>query len=407
MLTVQEKIEILLRGIEEVIPKKDFISLIEKKQKLTVKAGFDPTSPDLHLGHTVLINKLKQFQDLGHKVIFLIGDFTGSIGDPSGVSETRPVLSKEELKKNSATYKKQIFKILDPKKTDIQFNSSWFNKMKPQDFVKLASSMTVARMLEREDFSKRYKSNQPISIHEFLYPLVQGYDSFFLKADIELGGTDQKFNLLVGRDIQKINGMKEQIIITLPILEGLDGVKKMSKSLNNYVGLTDNPDEMFGKLMSISDEMMWRYYDLLSFKTNKEIEKLKNMSSSGIDLMETKFKLSLEIVERFHGKRKSIMAMEEFKNRFGKKKDPTNILNLDLKIKQKSLKLIDLLAHSGLGENIFCQSKSEARRMLSQSAVKVDGKKVTKEDFLVKINKKTLIQVGKRRHLKITLKSSN
>ena len=407
MLTVQEKIEILLRGIEEVIPKKDFISLIEKKQKLTVKAGFDPTSPDLHLGHTVLINKLKQFQDLGHKVIFLIGDFTGSIGDPSGVSETRPVLSKEELKKNSATYKKQIFKILDPKKTNIQFNSSWFNKMKPQDFVKLASSMTVARMLEREDFSKRYKSNQPISIHEFLYPLVQGYDSFFLKADVELGGTDQKFNLLVGRDIQKINGMKEQIIITLPILEGLDGVKKMSKSLNNYVGLTDNPDEMFGKLMSISDEMMWRYYDLLSFKTNKEIEKLKNMSSSGIDLMETKFKLSLEIVERFHGKRKSIMAMEEFKNRFGKKKDPTNILNLDLKIKQKSLKLIDLLAHSGLGENIFCQSKSEARRMLSQSAVKVDGKKVTKEDFLVKINKKTLIQVGKKRYLKITLKSSN
>ena len=407
MLTVQEKIEILLRGIEEVIPKKDFISLIEKKQKLTVKAGFDPTSPDLHLGHTVLINKLKQFQDLGHKVIFLIGDFTGSIGDPSGVSETRPVLSKEELKKNSATYKKQIFKILDPKKTNIQFNSSWFNKMKPQDFVKLASSMTVARMLEREDFSKRYKSNQPISIHEFLYPLVQGYDSFFLKADVELGGTDQKFNLLVGRDIQKINGMKEQIIITLPILEGLDGVKKMSKSLNNYVGLTDNPDEMFGKLMSISDEMMWRYYDLLSFKTNKEIEKLKNMSSSGIDLMETKFKLSLEIVERFHGKRKSVMAMEEFKNRFGKKKDPTNILNLDLKIKQKSLKLIDLLAHSGLGENIFCQSKSEARRMLSQSAVKVDGKKVTKEDFLVKINKKTLIQVGKKRYLKITLKSSN
>ena len=407
MLTVQEKIEILLRGIEEVIPKKDFISLIEKKQKLTVKAGFDPTSPDLHLGHTVLINKLKQFQDLGHKVIFLIGDFTGSIGDPSGVSETRPVLSKEELKKNSATYKKQIFKILDPKKTDIQFNSSWFNKMKPQDFVKLASSMTVARMLEREDFSKRYKSNQPISIHEFLYPLVQGYDSFFLKADVELGGTDQKFNLLVGRDIQKINGMKEQIIITLPILEGLDGVKKMSKSLNNYVGLTDNHDEMFGKLMSISDEMMWRYYDLLSFKTNKEIEKLKKMSSSGSDLMETKFKLSLEIVERFHGKRKSNMAMEEFKNRFGKKKDPTNILNLDLKIKQKSLKLIDLLAHSGLGENIFCRSKSEARRMISQSAVKVDGKKVTEEDFLVKINKKTLIQVGKRRHLKITLKSPN
>ena len=390
MRTVQEKIEILLRGIEEVIPKKDFISLIEKKQKLTVKAGFDPTSPDLHLGHTVLINKLKQFQDLGHKVIFLIGDFTGSIGDPSGVSETRPVLSKKELKKNSATYKNQIFKILDPKKTEIQFNSSWFDKMKPQDFIKLASSMTVARMLEREDFSKRYKSNQPISIH-----------------DVELGGTDQKFNLLVGRDIQKINGMKEQIIITLPILEGLDGVKKMSKSLNNYVGLADNHDEMFGKLMSISDEMMWRYYDLLSFKTNKEIEKLKKMSSSGSDLMEAKFKLSLEIVERFHGKKKSEMAMEEFKNRFGKKRNPSNILNLDLEIKENSLKLIDLLAHSGLGENILCQSKSEAKRMLAQSAVKVDGKKVTREDFSIKINKKTLIQVGKRRHLKITLKSSN
>ena len=407
MRTVQEKIEILLRGIEEVIPKKDFISLIEKKQKLTVKAGFDPTSPDLHLGHTVLINKLKQFQDLGHKVIFLIGDFTGSIGDPSGVSETRPVLSKKELKKNAATYKNQIFKILDPKKTEIQFNSSWFDKMKPQDFIKLASSMTVARMLEREDFSKRYKSNQPISIHEFLYPLVQGYDSFFLKADVELGGTDQKFNLLVGRDIQKINGMEEQIIITLPILEGLDGVKKMSKSLNNYVGLTDNHDEMFGKLMSISDEMMWRYYDLLSFKTNKEIEKLKKMSSSGSDLMEAKFKLSLEIVERFHGKKKSEMAMEEFKNRFGKKQNPSNILNLDLQIKENSIKLIDLLAHSGLGKNILCQSKSEAKRMLAQSAVKVDGKKVTREDFLIKINKKTLIQVGKRRHLKITLKSSN
>ena len=316
-------------------------------------------------------------------------------------------MSKEELKKNAATYRNQIFKILDPKKTEIKFNSSWFNKMKPQEFIKLASSMTVARMLEREDFSKRYKSNQPISIHEFLYPLVQGYDSYFLKSDIELGGTDQKFNLLVGRDIQKINGMKEQIIITLPILEGLDGVKKMSKSLNNYVGLTDNQDEMFGKLMSISDAMMWRYYDLLSFKTNKEIQKLKKSTNSGSDLMEAKFQLSSEIVERFHGKKKSEMAMKEFKNRFSQKKDPTNILNLDLKIKDKSLKLIDLLSHSGLGENILCQSKSEARRMLSQSAVKVDGKKVIKEDFLVKINKKTLIQVGKRRHLKITLKSSN
>ena len=407
MSILQEKIEILLRGVEEVIPKKDFISLIEKKQKLTIKAGFDPTSPDLHLGHTVLINKLKQFQDLGHKIVFLIGDFTGSIGDPSGVSETRPVLSGKDLKKNAKTYEKQIFKILDPKKTEIKFNSTWFKKMSPEDFIKLASSMTVARMLERDDFSKRYKNNLPISVHEFLYPLVQGYDSFQLKADVELGGTDQKFNLLVGRDIQRINGMKEQIIMTLPILEGLDGVKKMSKSLNNYVGLTDNRDEMFGKLMSISDEMMWRYYDLLSFKTNKEINKLKKLSKTGSSLMEAKFLLGFEIVERFHGKNNAIKALNEFKNRFGKKRNPSNILNLDLEIKENSIKLIDLLAHSGLGENILCQSKSEAKRMLAQSAVKVDGKKVTREDFLIKINKKTLIQVGKRRHLKITLKSSN
>ena len=406
MLTAKEKIEILLRGVEEVIPRKDFISLIEKKQKLTVKAGFDPTSPDLHLGHTVLINKLKQFQDLGHKVIFLIGDFTGSIGDPSGVSETRPVLSNKELKKNAGTYAKQIYKILDPKKTEIKFNSTWFKKMKPEDFIKLASSMTVARMLERDDFNNRYKKNQPISIHEFLYPLVQGYDSFYLNADVELGGTDQKFNLLVGRDIQRINGMKEQIIITLPILEGLDGIKKMSKSLNNYVGLKDNENDMFGKIMSISDEMMWRYYDLLSFKTNKEIMKIKKDARSGSGLMQAKLELGLEIVERFHGKKKSIIAMREFKNRFSEKKDPTRIPEVNLNIKGKSMLLIDLLSHTDLKKNILCKSKSEAKRMIMQSAVRVNGERINQEDFLLEINKKTLIQVGKRRHLKITLKST-
>ena len=406
MRTVKEKIEILLRGVEEVIPRKDFISLIEKKQNLTIKAGFDPTSPDLHLGHTVLINKLKQFQDLGHKVIFLIGDFTGSIGDPSGVSETRPVLSSKELKKNADTYAKQIFKILDQKKTEIKYNSTWFKKMKPEDFIKLASSMTVARMLERDDFSNRYKKNQPISIHEFLYPLVQGYDSFHLKADVELGGTDQKFNLLVGRDIQRINGMKEQIIMTLPILEGLDGIKKMSKSLNNYVGLTDHENEMFGKIMSISDEMMWRYYDLLSFKTNKEIMKIKKDARSGSGLMQAKLELGLEIVERFHGKKKSIIAMREFKNRFSEKKDPTRIPEANLNIKGKSMLLIDLLSHTDLKKNILCKSKSEAKRMIMQSAVRVNGERINQEDFLLKINKKTLIQVGKRRHLKITLKST-
>ena len=407
MSILQEKIEILLRGVEEVIPKKDFISLIEKKQKLTIKAGFDPTSPDLHLGHTVLINKLKQFQDLGHKIVFLIGDFTGSIGDPSGVSETRPVLSGKDLKKNAKTYEKQIFKILDPKKTEIKFNSTWFKKMSPEDFIKLASSMTVARMLERDDFSKRYKNNQPISVHEFLYPLVQGYDSFQLKADVELGGTDQKFNLLVGRDIQRINGMKEQIIMTLPILEGLDGVKKMSKSLNNYVGLTDNRDEMFGKLMSISDEMMWRYYDLLSFKTNKEINKLKKLSKTGSSLMEAKLLLGSEIVERFHGKNNAIKALNEFKNRFSQKNNPTEIPAVDLKVKGNSLDLIEVLSHPDLEERRLCKSKSEAKRLINQSAVRVDGKRTTDENFRIKINSKTLFQVGKKRFLKITLKSIN
>ena len=403
MSILQEKIEILLRGVEEVIPKKDFISLIEKKQKLTIKAGFDPTSPDLHLGHTVLINKLKQFQDLGHKIVFLIGDFTGSIGDPSGVSETRPVLSGKDLKKNAKTYEKQIFKILDPKKTEIKFNSTWFKKMSPEDFIKLASSMTVARMLERDDFSKRYKNNQPISVHEFLYPLVQGYDSFQLKADVELGGTDQKFNLLVGRDIQRINGMKEQIIMTLPILEGLDGVKKMSKSLNNYVGLTDNRDEMFGKLMS----MMWRYYDLLSFKTNKEINKLKKLSKTGSSLMEAKLLLGSEIVERFHGKNNAIKALNEFKNRFSQKNNPTEIPAVDLKVKGNSLDLIEVLSHPDLKERRLCKSKSEAKRLINQSAVRVDGKRTTDENFRIKINSKTLFQVGKKRFLKITLKSIN
>ena len=407
MSILQEKIEILLRGVEEVIPKKDFISLIEKKQKLTIKAGFDPTSPDLHLGHTVLINKLKQFQDLGHKIVFLIGDFTGSIGDPSGVSETRPVLSGKDLKRNAKTYEKQIFKILDPKKTEIKFNSTWFKKMTPEDFIKLASSMTVARMLERDDFSKRYKNNQPISVHEFLYPLVQGYDSFQLKADVELGGTDQKFNLLVGRDIQRINGMKEQIIMTLPILEGLDGIKKMSKSLNNYIGLTDSRDEMFGKLMSISDEMMWRYYDLLSFKTNKEIDKLKKLSKTGSSLMEAKLLLGFEIVERFHGKNNATKALNEFKNRFSQKNDPTEISAENIKVKGNSMNLIDVLSHPDLKERKLCKSKSEAKRMINQSAVRVDGKRILDENFKIKINSKTLFQVGKKRFLKITLKSTN
>ena len=300
-LSISEKLEILKRGVEEIIPKSGLEAKLSKNKTLVIKAGFDPTAPDLHLGHTVLINKLKQFQDRGHKVVFLSGDFTGMIGDPSGVSETRPILTLEQLKQNSKTYQEQIFKILEKKKTKIEFNSKWFKKMSSSDLINLSSKMTVARMLERDDFSKRYKNNKPISIHEFIYPLVQGYDSYELKADVELGGTDQKFNLLVGRDIQKSFGMEEQIIITMPILEGTDGIRKMSKSLNNYIGLRDKPDVMFGKLMSISDNLMWRYFDLLSFKSSSEIHKIKEQTSKGWNHMEAKTVLALEIVPRYHG----------------------------------------------------------------------------------------------------------
>jgi tyrosyl-tRNA synthetase len=399
----KEILETLKRGVEEIIPEKEFKTILESKKKLIIKAGFDPTSSDLHLGHTVLINKLKQFQDLGHKIIFLIGDFTGLIGDPSGVNETRPTVSKSELKKNAKSYSEQVFKILDPKKTKIEYNSSWFDKMKPSEIIELASAMTVARMLERDDFSKRFKGNRPISIHEFLYPLVQGYDSFALKADIELGGTDQKFNLLVGRDIQKLNNMKEQIVITMPILEGLDGIKKMSKSLNNYIGLKEKPETMFGKIMSISDELMWKYFDLLSFKSNKEINSYKESVKKGANPMEFKIILGEEIVERFHTKKAAEDAREEFKNRFRKKKAPSKIKKVKIKIPSKEILLIDLLAEPKLKKDILCSSKSEARRMIKQSAVKVDNNKINNEQFLIKNGSKHTFQVGKHRHLIIDL----
>ena len=403
-LSTSEKLEILKRGVEEIIPENGLEKKLTKNKPLIIKAGFDPTAPDLHLGHTVLINKLKQFQDLGHKVIFLIGDFTGMIGDPSGVSETRPILTVEQLKKNSKTYQEQIFKILDKKKTKIEFNSSWFKKMTSAELINLSSKMTVARMLERDDFSKRYKGNKPISIHEFIYPLVQGYDSFELKADVELGGTDQKFNLLVGRDIQKSFGMEEQIIMTLPILEGTDGVKKMSKSLKNYIGLQENPNDMFGKIMSISDELMWRYFDLLSFKTSAEIKEIKKKTERGLNPMEAKKMLSAEIVTRFHGEEKAIFAEKEFTNRFSKGNDPTEIKLIRLSIKASSISIIDLLSNEELGDKRLCKSKSEARRMISQGAVKIDGNKVTDETFLIQNPSENTFQVGKLKHLKIKLK---
>lgn len=403
MKSKKEILEILQRGVEEIIPEREFKTLIESRKKLIIKAGFDPTSSDLHLGHTVLINKLKQFQDLGHKIIFLIGDFTGQIGDPSGVNETRPLVSKSDLKKNAKTYAEQVFKILDPKKTKIEYNSSWFDKMKPSEIIKLAASMTVARMLERDDFSKRFKSNRPISIHEFLYPLVQGFDSYALKADIELGGTDQKFNLLVGRDIQRLNKMKEQVVMTMPILEGLDGVKKMSKSLNNYIGLKEKPEMMFGKIMSISDELMWKYFDLLSFKSNKDINSYKDEVKKGANPMKFKIILGEEIVERFHNKKAAQITREEFKNRFSKKKAPSKIKKVTIKVNSKEILLIDLLADPRLKKNVLCSSKSEAKRMIKQSAVKIDNKRINDEHFSIKNGSKHTYQVGKHKHLIIDL----
>jgi len=403
-LSTSEKLEILKRGVEEIIPEKGLEKKLNKNKPLIIKAGFDPTAPDLHLGHTVLINKLKQFQDLGHQVVFLIGDFTGMIGDPSGVSETRPILTVEQLKKNSETYQEQIFKILDKKKTKIEFNSTWFKKMTSAELINLSSKMTVARMLERDDFSKRYKGNKPISIHEFIYPLVQGYDSFELKSDVELGGTDQKFNLLVGRDIQKSFGMEEQIIMTLPILEGTDGVKKMSKSLNNYIGLKESPNDMFGKIMSISDDLMWRYFDLLSFKSSVEIKELKKKTEQGLNPMEAKKMLSAEIVTRFHGEEKALLAEKEFTNRFSKGNDPAEIKLIKLSMKTSSISILDLLSSEELGDYKLCKSKSEARRMIAQGAVKIDGKKISDEAISVQNPSENTYQVGKLKHLKIKLK---
>ena len=403
-LSTSEKLEILKRGVEEIIPEKGLEKKLNKNKPLIIKAGFDPTAPDLHLGHTVLINKLKQFQDLGHQVVFLIGDFTGMIGDPSGVSETRPILTAEQLKKNSETYQEQIFKILDKKKTKIEFNSSWFKKMTSSELINLSSKMTVARMLERDDFSKRYKGNKPISIHEFIYPLVQGYDSFELKSDVELGGTDQKFNLLVGRDIQKSFGMEEQIIMTLPILEGTDGIKKMSKSLDNYIGLQESPNDMFGKIMSISDDLMWRYFNLLSFKTSIEIKEIKKKTEQGLNPMEAKKMLAMEIVTRFHGQEKALLAEKEFTNRFSKGNDPAEIKLIKLSMKASSISIADLLSNDELGDQKLCKSKSEARRMIAQGAVKIDGNKISDDSISVQNPSENTYQVGKLKFLKIKLK---
>ena len=399
----KQALEIIKRGSDEIIPEDAFKKLLTSKKKLTVKAGFDPTSADLHLGHTVLINKLKAFQDLGHTVIFLIGDFTGLIGDPSGVNETRPNIDEKKLAENSKTYADQVFKILDKKKTKIKFNSSWFKKMKPDEFIRLSSIMTVARMLERDDFKKRYENNKPISLHEFLYPLVQGFDSYALKADIELGGTDQKFNLLVGREVQKHYGQNEQVIITVPLLEGLDGVKKMSKSLNNYIALNDKPNEMFGKIMSVSDDLMWRYFDLLSFRSNDEIASFKDKVKNGDNPMIFKKKLATEIVERFYDKKSSENAEKAFTNVFSNKLEPNEVPVFEIN-ETSGISIVELLTHKDLG-NEFIQSKSECRRLIKQSGIKMNNKKVENPDLLINLGEENYFQIGKRKHLRIKLVS--
>ena len=391
----KENLEILTRGAEEIIPEESFLKQIKSKKKLRVKAGFDPTSPDLHLGHTVLLNKMKIFQDLGHEVIFLIGDFTGLVGDPSGVNETRPVLTKEQLDKNAETYKEQVFKILDPKRTEVRFNSEWMQNVDPSEFIKMLSSYTVARMLERDDFSKRYKSQQPISIHEFLYPILQGFDSVKLEADIELGGTDQKFNLLLGREVQKHYGQEQQSILTVPLLEGLDGVKKMSKSLGNYIALEDSPDDMFGKVMSISDDLMWRYFSLLSFKSSEQISDYKRDIEEGSNPRDTKFLLAEEIVDRFHeglGKK----SKENFINRFQKGNISQDLEEVFVTIESESELLTRILKESNL-----LKSTSEALRLIKQSAIKVNDEKVSDTKFMLKKGTSNLVLVGKKKAAKI------
>ncbi len=395
---MKDALELLKRGTDEILTVEDLKKKLSTKKKLVVKAGFDPTAPDLHLGHTVLINKLRHFQDLGHRVIFLIGDFTGMIGDPSGKNKTRPTLSAEEIKKNAKTYEKQVFKILKKEQTEVRFNSEWCSKLGAEGLIRLASNYNVARMLERDDFSKRYKSNQSIAVHEFLYPLVQGYDSVHLEADVECGGTDQKFNLLVGRELQRAYDQEPQVVITVPILEGLDGVNKMSKSLDNYVGVDEAPEDMFGKVMSISDDLMWRWFELLSFKSNDEIKSLKKAAANGENPRDIKFLLAIEIVDRFHTEGDGEKCKQNFLQRFQKGKLPENIEEINLDIEGSSILLTNLLKESGLTASV-----SESSRMIKQGAVKIDQEKVTDLKLEIAKNTDAIYQVGKRKILRIKL----
>jgi len=395
MTDVKQALELIARGTEEIIKIEDLQKKLESGKPLQIKVGFDPTAPDLHIGHTVVINKMRQFQDLGHEVTFLIGDFTGLIGDPTGKSATRKPLTPEQVKENAETYATQVFKVLDREKTKIRFNSEWINKLGSDGMIRLPAKYTVARMLERDDFENRYRSGQPIGLHELLYPLAQGYDSVVLKTDVEMGGTDQKFNLLVGRHLQQHYGQKPQVIITLPLLEGLDGVQKMSKSLNNYVGITEAPDEMFGKLMSISDEMMWRYFDLLSFRSNEELAAFKQQVADGANPRDIKFLLCEEIVERFHDRAAADAARETFIARFRGGAMPDDIPEKTLETGGEGIGLAAALTQCGL-----TSSNSDAFRMVKQGGVRIDGEKVSDRSLQLEAGFEGILQVGKRKFCK-------
>ncbi len=398
MNSVEDAMQQIKRGADEILVESELEEKLKRKKPLNIKAGFDPTAPDLHLGHTVLINKMRQFQELGHHIMFLIGDFTGMIGDPSGKSVTRPPLSPEQIRQNAQTYQEQVFKILDPDTTEICFNSTWHGRKTSADMIRLASRHTVARMLERDDFSNRFKNNQPISIHELLYPLVQGWDSVEMKTDVELGGTDQKFNLLVGRELMKAEGMEPQITLTMPILEGLDGVQKMSKSLDNYIGIEDAPNDMFGKIMSVSDELMWRYFELLSFRPLAEIEALQNEVQQGKNPRDVKFLLAEELITRFHDAKRAKKARQDFIDRFAKGVIPDEMPEASIVLDGTTIGVATMLMQAGL-----TSSTSESFRMIKQGAVKLDGEKVDDKGLNLDKGRVVVAQVGKRKFTRISL----
>jgi tyrosyl-tRNA synthetase len=396
-VSIEQSLALIKRGSDELLIESELVEKLKKGQPLRVKAGFDPTAPDLHLGHTVLLNKLRQFQELGHQVLFLIGDFTGMIGDPTGKSSTRPPLTAEQVQENAKSYATQVFKILKPEQTDVVFNSTWLNELGAAGMLKLAASHTVARMLERDDFSKRYKNNQPIAIHEFLYPLLQGYDSVALKADVELGGTDQKFNLLMGRELQKQAGQSQQCVLTMPLLEGLDGVNKMSKSLGNYIGVAEPPNVIFSKIMSVSDELMWRYIELLSFESLETIAQWKQEIASGANPRNTKVYFAQEIVARFHSQEAAEEALKDFELR-SKGGIPDEVPEITVEILEASISVPQLLKQAGL-----VASTSEAMRAIEQGGVKLDGEKVSDKHQQVAKGKEVVAQVGKRKFARVTI----